>query len=456
MRLFPRKLFARDGIIPIKRLLPKTLFARSLLILVTPVLLIQIITTLVFFDRHWTRITSRLAFGVSGEIAMIAAQIEADESPENVKMISSQAATSLDMLISFSKDAKLEETGDDKSNTVWRSMMAETLNRELKQHLTQPFLLDTDNQEKWMEVTVQLEGGVLSVSLPQRRMFSSSSYIFLLWMIAASIVLLAIAILFMRNQIRPIRRLAVAADRFGKGREVHAYKLEGAIEVRQAGQAFLDMRKRIQRQISQRTEMLAGVSHDLRTPLTRMKLQLAMLGDGPDIEAMKGDVAEMEKMIGGYLEFVRGEGGEQVSMVSLDDLLQRVVVSAKRQGRDISLTEGTQINMMLRSMAFERCLTNLVNNACKYADHVWIAARRVEGGEKIEITVDDNGPGIPEDKYEDVFKPFYRVDSSRNAATGGVGLGMPIAMDIVHSHGGKIWLEKSREGGLRVVILLPV
>ncbi|GJL85364.1 MAG: ATPase [Micavibrio sp.] len=451
-----RQIFDRDGIIPIKRLLPKTLFARSLLILVMPVLLIQLITTFVFFDRHWNRMTSRLAFAVSGEIATIALQIENDPSPENVRNISSYTASSLDLLIGFDKGAILEIDPVDNKGAVWGSMVAETLDNEIRNHMDRPFLLDADFEEKWMEVTIQLENGVLSVSLPQRRLFSSSSYIFLIWMIVVSIILLAIAVLFMRNQIRPIRRLAIAAERFGKGRDVHAYKLEGASEVRQAGQAFLDMRKRIQRQITQRTEMLAGVSHDLRTPLTRMKLQLAMLGDSPDVDAMKNDLSEMERMIEGYLEFVRGEGGEQVSMVNLADLLQKVAVSSKRQGRDLTLAGSEDINMMLRPMAFERCLTNLVNNAGKYADHVWIAARNIEDGGKIEITVDDNGPGIPEDKYEDVFKPFYRVDSSRNVATGGVGLGLPIAMDIVHSHGGKIWLEKSGQGGLRVTIHLPV
>ncbi len=457
----PAKIFARDGIFPIKRMLPKTLFARSLLILVVPILLIQLITTTVFFDRHWNRMTSRLAFAVSGEIAMIAAQIEEDSSSDNVKDISNYAASSLDLLIGFDKDAKLDVDPVENEGAMWGSMVIKTLDNEIREHMDRPFLLDADFEEKWMEVTIQLENGVLSVSLPQRRLFSSSSYIFLIWMIGASVILLAIAILFMRNQIRPIRRLAIAAERFGKGRDVHAYKLEGAAEVRQAGQAFLDMRKRIQRQITQRTEMLAGVSHDLRTPLTRMKLQLAMLGDSPDVDAMKNDLSEMERMIEGYLEFVRGEGGEQVSMIGLGDLLHKVVVSSKRQGKDITLVESVgaeteDINMMLRPMAFERCLTNLVNNAGKYAEHVWIGARRIEDGSKVEITVDDNGPGIPEDKYEEVFKPFYRVDSSRNVATGGVGLGLPIAMDIVHSHGGKIWLEKSEQGGLLVVIRLPV
>ncbi len=453
-RIMPGRIFDRDGILPIKRVLPKTLFARSLLILIIPVLLIQVIATFTFFDRHWNKMTSRLGFAIAGEIAFIAAEIESDPSVDNIKKISNYAANSLDLLIGFKKDAALDSEQENVSGMLWGSMIAEKLSVEIRNKVAREFLLDVDLQEKWIEVTVQLNNGVLSVSLPQRRLFSSSGYIFLLWMIASSIILLAIAILFMRNQIRPIRRLAIAAERFGKGRDVHAYKLEGALEVRQAGQAFMDMRKRIQRQISQRTEMLAGVSHDLRTPLTRMKLQLAMLGDSPDVEALKTDVSEMERMIEGYLEFVRGEGGEQVSLTSLGLLLQKVAASSKRQGRDIEFFCPEGINIMMRPMAFERCITNLVNNACRYAGHVWIGVQRNE--DKVDITVDDNGPGIPEDQYESVFKPFYRVDTSRNVATGGVGLGLPIAMDIVHSHGGKIWLERSPQGGLRVNIRLPV
>lgn len=438
----------------IKRIMPKTLFARSLLILIVPVLLIQVISTYIFFDRHWNKMTTRLAFSVAGEIAMIADLLDENPAEDNVFNVSRYAAQYLDFLITFDAGKTLAEEQGRYSLPVWDSMVAERLASEIKVTVARPFIVDIDAQEKWIQLAIQLDNGVLNISLPQRRMFSSSSYIFLMWMITVSTVLLIIAILFMRNQIRPIRRLAIAAERFGKGRDVQKFKVEGATEVRQAGQAFLDMSERIQRQISQRTAMLAGVSHDLRTPLTRLKLQLEMLGQSDDISAMKGDVADMERMIGGYLDFVRGEGEEQAEVVSLNELLEKVMVSARRQGRDLTLEVGEEIAMTLRPMAMERCITNLVSNACKYADHVWIGARRLQTG--VEITVDDNGPGIPPDQYEDVFRPFYRVDTSRNMATGGVGLGLPIAMDIVHSHGGEIHLEKSAHGGLRAVITLPL
>ena len=274
-------------------------------------------------------------------------------------------------------------------------------------------------------------------------------------MFAASTVLLIIAVLFMRNQIRPIRRLAIAAEHFGKGRNVRNFKTEGAKEVRQAGQAFLEMKERIQRQISQRTEMLAGVSHDLRTPLTRLKLQVAMMGDSPDIYEMKKDINDMEEMIDGYLNFVRGEGQEKSALTSLDNLLKDIAFAAKRQGCDVQLElNDLSFSQMLRPVAFKRCLTNITSNAMKYATSIWITMEKTSD-KQVEIIIEDNGPGIEDDKLGDVFRPFYRVDSSRNQETVGVGLGLPIAMDIVHAHGGEIWLQKSPRGGLAVHISLP-
>lgn len=438
----------------IKRFVPKTLFARSLLILVIPVLLIQIVSTSMFFDRHWSKMTSRLAFSVVGEISVLADYIEKNEEDDRaINALVSLYDDKLDLLVDF----KRGETLTDQPVPVWvgwEYMIGESLMREMSGMFKTPFTVDVDFQEKWVEIRVQLTQGVLYVSLPQRRMFTSSSYIFLIWVFIISFVFLVISVLFMRNQVRPIRRLAIAAERFGKGRDVSDFKLEGAREVRQAGQAFLDMRTRIQRQISQRMEMLAGVSHDLRTPLTRMKLQLAMLKETPDIQAMKRDVADMEKMVQGYLNFVRGEGDEAMVLTNLSLLLQDVVDSTRRDGGDISLElDGTDIELPLKPLAFKRCLVNLLGNAVKYAPRTWISLSQEE--DRIMLVIEDNGIGIPQEQYEDVFKPFYRVDSSRNSETGGVGLGLPIAMDIVHGHGGKIWLEKSRHGGLRVNIRLP-
>lgn len=257
----------------------------------------------------------------------------------------------------------------------------------------------------------------------------------------------------MRNQIRPIHRLAVAAERLGMGREIPYFKPEGAREVRSAGRAFLNMYERIRRQIEQRTTMLAGISHDLRTPLTRLKLGLSMLPEGSDVEALKGDVNDMDRMINSYLEFVRGEGKETIVRMDLKELVNKIATTTLRHGKQIK-TDIEDLNIPLRPVAFERALQNLVSNAEKYAEKIWISAKRE--GEDIIIHVEDNGIGLPDDLMEEVFKPFYRADSSRNSATGGVGLGLPIARDIIHSHGGQLWLEKSEKGGLKAVISLPV
>lgn len=438
----------------LKKLLPRTLLGRSLMILITPILLIQMIATFIFFDRHWSKMTVRLAYSVAGETAMIASALESDPTPKNVQDIIGYASQHLDLLVGFQPGATIEKKSSNFQPDAWKSHMADTLRGQLEINLQRPFYLTIDDDEKWIVIDVQLSEGVLSVILPQRRLFSSSGYIFLLWMIGSSIILLAIAILFMRNQIRPIRKLAAAAERFGKGRDVAYFKPEGAKEVRQAGEAFLDMHKRIKRQIEQRTTMLAGVSHDLRTPLTRLKLQLAMLPASNEIGAMKGDIQEMEKMIGGYLDFVRGEGDEEAQPVSLSVLIEKIADAARRQGLSIETGVPDEVKLMLRPQAFERCLMNIVTNAGQYGKHIWLSTAL--DGKYLNIVIEDDGPGVPQEQYEDVFRPFYRVDSSRNAATGGVGLGLPIAMEIVHGHGGKIWLEESSYGGLKVIIRLPV
>jgi two-component system osmolarity sensor histidine kinase EnvZ len=312
-----------------------------------------------------------------------------------------------------------------------------------------------DVKESWIQVQVQLEKGALIITAPEKRLFSSSGYIFLLWMIGISTVLMLVAVLFMRNQIRPIKRLAIAADRFGKGREVPFFKLEGAREVRQAARAFLGMRERINRQIQQRTAMLAGVSHDLRTPLTRMKLQAEMMAESDDVKALRSDINDMERMIDGYLQFARGEGDEVMERVDMMEILRRIESNYVRNGLDISIESKMQnFEIFLRPIAFERCMTNVISNAQKYATKVNVKVKSDD--DFVYILVDDDGIGIDEDHYEDVFKPFFREDKSRNTKTGGVGLGLPIAKDIVLAHGGDITLDRSPQKGLRVIISLPI
>ncbi|MBC7134223.1 MAG: HAMP domain-containing protein, partial [Oceanibaculum nanhaiense] len=281
-----------------------------------------------------------------------------------------------------------------------------------------------------------------------------TTYVFLMWMVGSSLILFAVAVVFMRNQIRPIRRLAAAADSFGKGSDAPGFKPEGAAEVRLAASAFIRMRDRIQRQISQRTEMLAGVSHDLRTPLTRMRLQLAMMAGGEDAEALRQDIAEMEQMLEGYLAFARGEGTEQAQPIDLARLLREVTNDARHSGRRIVLRAEEPLTVTLRPNAFKRALTNLVQNACRYGKSVEVAARLAHG--QLEVTINDDGPGIPPEKRADVFKPFFRLEASRNPMTGGVGLGLTIARDIVLGHGGELVLGDAPQGGLRATVLIPV
>ena len=411
----------------------------------------------IFFDRHWSKMTSRLAFSVAGEISVLSSYIESAADDMAVQNMVNLLESHLEFLIIFDRGEVLEDDVALQSDLLsgWEGMVRKALVHELNGTLGRPFTVDVDFQEKWTEVRVQLAGGVLNVSLPQRRLFSSTTYIFLIWVFFASTILLVISILFMRNQIRPIRRLAIAAERFGKGQKVVNFKVEGAREVRQAGQAFLDMKTRLQRQITQRTDMLAGVSHDLRTPITRLKLQVAMMGDSPDIYDIKNDINDMEKMIEGYLNFVRGDGREITVITDITEMLRDVTISTKRQGCDVDLNLNfVSASIPLRPVAFKRCLNNILSNAAKYADFIWVTLERI-GDDEIHIVIEDNGPGIDEDKFEEVFRPFYRVDSSRNANTGGVGLGLPISMDIVHTHGGKMWLEQSAHGGLAVHIRLP-
>lgn len=439
----------------LKALLPRTLFGRSLLIMVTPVVLLQVIVAYVFFDRHWSKMTERMTYAVAGEIAVVAERIEINPDPGMIVQMTQTLWRNLDLQILYRVDAALPDDIPPRRSV---SVVIRTFNDALERQLSRPFTLSLDFAKRSVKVSVQLPGGVLDVDVAYRRLFLSTSYIFLLWMIFSSIILLVIAILFMRNQIRPIRRLAIAAERIGKGRDLPAsFKPEGAREVRQASQAFIEMYERIRRQLAQRTAMLAGVSHDLRTPLTRLKLQVSMLGNTPDAEAMKADIQDMERMLNAYLDFVRGEGGEVAVHCSMGDMIARIVQAARRAGAEIHFDPpAADEDMMLsvRPTAMTRCLNNVIGNALKYAPAVWIVLEQHDNGD-VRITVDDNGSGIPADQRDDVFRPFVRVEKSRNAATGGVGLGLTIAQDIIHGHGGRIELDDSPRGGLRVIITLP-
>lgn len=440
----------------IKRFLPRSLLGRSLLILVLPIFILQIVSAIVFYDNHWTKILDRLAYAVAGEISIIASHIENGADDAQIKNMKSYVSSHLELLVSYDKGARIRDKDFSGKTTVWKSLALDHLSRELREKLRKPFFVHADSDQKWIEINIQLEGGVLNILLPERRLFSSSGHIFLLWMFATSLVLCLVAVLFMRNQIRPIRRLAVAAEWFGRGRDVQKFKVEGASEVRQAGQAFLDMRRRIKRQVAQRTIMLAGVSHDLRTPLTRLKLTLEMLGDNEDIRAMKEDVTQMQMMIDGYLNFVRGQEEEEPTTMPLSKLTEKVQADYERQGAKVHWKIPDYIVLPLRPVAMERALANIISNGLRFGSQVWVSAE-ISKDDRAEIVIEDDGPGIPEESYDDVFKPFFRLDPARKQEEhGNMGLGMPITMDIVLSHGGRIWLEKSHFGGLKVIIRIPL
>ena len=361
-------------------------------------------------------------------------------------------AQNLDLLITFEPGRTLIPQVE--TSGTWEQFSVQALSRAMELQVRRPYSLSFSPDDDWVNIGVQLPNGVLRAFALERRLFSSSAYIFLMWLIGSSAVLFTIAAMFMRNQVRPIRKLAIAAERLGKGRDIPSFKPEGAREVRQAGRAFIDMHERITRQIEQRTAMLAGISHDLRTPLTRLKLGISMLGETPEIEALKGDVVDMERMLNSYLDFVRGEGREATVKVDIATIIAKLADTTSRHGTPVQVLCEGDLNVSVRPLAFERALQNLISNGSKYGKTVWVSASRQE--ETIMIIVEDDGPGVDPALYEDVFKPFFRADASRNIQTGGVGLGLPIVRDIIHAHGGQVHLEKSTRGGLAAVIYLPV
>lgn len=440
-----------------KKFIPQTLFARSLLIIITPALLLQLMVGIFFFDRHWDAMTERLAQAVAGEISLALKSIELQnneflENDDDIKFLQDYKPT-LGMHILYEADTTLQERVD--SGTFFIINEIDTLQNQLERVLDQDFIIRSDREEKWYEVLVQLDDGILRINFPERRLYTATSYIFLLWMIGSSSIFFAIAILFMRNQVRPIQRLAMAADRFGRGIDVPKFKPHGAREVRQAATAFMDMRERIQRQIEQRTAMLSGVSHDLRTPVTRMKLQLEMMPENEDTAALRQDLTDMETMIAGYLAFAKGDAEERHSAVDIGLITEKLIEKLQRQSLDIDVVNIEMGHILrLRQNAIERAIANLVTNACKYGDKAWVSLYKTD--DMIEIIIDDNGPGIKPDYHNEVFKPFYRIEDSRNPVTGGVGLGLAVAQDIVHSHGGEIQLNNSNHGGLQATIQLPV
>ena len=401
------------------RVVPRSLFSRSLLIVILPLLILQAVLTYIFYERHWDKVTRTLAFGVAGEVGLLVELLEAAKTPETQARVLDLARKHFDFAVSLEPGADLGAAVQS-GGLLAPARLDQKLHARFDEALNHPFAVDSrtvdaPNEPSRIAVYVQLDNGLLRVLPLRKRLDSETTRVFIGWMFGLSLLLLALAVYFMTRQVRPILRLAWAMDKFGKGRDLGDLRVAGPTEIRRAGAAFNLMRKRILRHISQRTEMLAAVSHDLRTPLTRMKLELEMLGEGrataSDINDLHADVEEMTRIVDGYLD------------------------------------------LPLRQIAMRRCLVNLMQNAARYGTCVHVRATSNHG--QVWIAIDDDGPGIPQGQRDAVFKPFYRLDASRSPTTGGVGLGLTIAREIVLSHGGDIELTEASKGGLRVLIRLP-
>jgi len=432
----------------LKRLLPQGMFGRSLLLIVMPLVLVQIIAVWVFYARHWETVSKRLSLDVAGDIGLLIESMKyADTELETTRLLENASAlTNIDFVL---------ERGGALTPEVpeGSSLFEEQLHVTLRERVGRPYRIDAVSDPRYTRIQIQIPEGVLAAEVPRKRLSTYTTSIFILWMIGSSLVLLSVAALFLRNQVKSLRRLAAAAEGFGKGRPVPFSKVEGALEVRQAAVAFIQMRDRIQRQIRQRTEMLAGVSHDLRTPLTRMKLALELIGGTPATAELKSDVVEMERLVNLYLDFARGEGTETPVDTDIAMLIEDVVAAMRREGTPLSVEPGSEMVVPVRPNALRRCLTNLIANARQHGRHVWLSSVALE--DAVDILIDDDGPGIPMAERDRVFQPFIRLDASRNSSTGGIGLGLTIARDVARSHGGDVHLETSPQGGLRARLHLP-
>ena len=436
----------------LERVMPDGLYARSLIIIIAPVVLLQGVVAFVFMERHYQLVTKRLATAVGQDIAAVIELRNADPGPERDADLIRIAREKLSLQIEFLSKQDLPPPRP----KPFFSLVDASLLREIEDEVKRPIWIDTIGRSRFVEIRVQLgEGGVLKALARRSQSYASNSHIFLIWMVGASAVLLGIAIVFLKKQIRPILALSEAAESFGRGREGPEFKVKGAREVRLAAESFIDMKRRIERAMEQRTTMLAGVSHDLRTILTRFRLQLAMLDETPEVEELNRDVEEMSRMLEAYMAFVRGDAGEPASPTDIPAMLEELKRAAETHGATATVESHGSAIAMVRPDAFRRCLQNLVANAARFARRIVITS--VHDGKRLEIRIDDDGPGIPADMREEVFRPFLRLDESRSQDKGGgsSGLGLAITRDIARSHGGEVRLESSPMGGVRAVVRVP-
>ncbi|MBS0549723.1 MAG: two-component sensor histidine kinase [Proteobacteria bacterium] len=430
---------------------PQTLFARALIIIVVPMLLLQALSAWWFYSQRGDNVTNRLALILVRDLRTLISLRADFPDDEHRSWILRHARSDMLIFVAFHKGTVRQFKQPEYFDIVAREVQG-----ALDADLRRPYYLDNTVGGEQLLIEIQVgDSDVMEVLVPYVRLTFGSSFAYVLAQVGLALVLFGLAIWFMRRELVPIEHLGVAADALGKGRDVPDFAFSGGTrEVRNAATAFQTMKIRLGRSIQQRTEMLAGVSHDLRTPLTRMKLSLALLPESPEAKELGDDVLDMERMIEGYLAFARGEGDEEPVPSDLADILEDVAAGARRNDGDVVIATEGDMNVELRPLAMKRCLTNLLSNALRHGKRAEL--RAVRGRTSVEITVDDDGPGIPESRREDVFRPFLRLDESRNVDTGGVGLGLTIARDVARSHGGDVTLGDSPLGGLRVLVRIPV
>ena len=429
----------------LKKFMPEGLYSRSLLIIIIPIVILQGILTFVFLDRHWQLVTRKLSSAVASEITTFI-DIEPILGIERITKLSDRL---YDVDVKFFPNQKIVNNLPEPVNLV-----ENTLGKELSKILKNKFWIDAHTYEKRVIVQIEKLNGVYEFTIPRRNVYATNSHIFLVWMVISSLLLVSVAVMFMRQQIKPIEKLSKAAQQFGLGMKMEDFKPSGASEVREAAEAYLKMQERIERFIEQRTLMLAGVSHDLRTPLTRLKLQIEMLSDDKTNEELLSDVNEMQKMLETYLDFAEDVTREKASKIDLGLMIKEIIKSEKKDNKEINFNkESTTIFFECRSIAMKRCITNLINNAGSYGNEVLVSLDENKDG--IIISVEDDGPGIKKEDYDQAIKPFIRLDTSRNQNIPGSGLGLSISQDITSNHGGKMSMSESSLGGLKVSLNFP-
>ncbi len=429
----------------IKKFLPQTLLGRSILILVVPLIILQLIITIIFYNRHWDTITRHRTIDFVKDITLVVESFEKNKSIENQKWTLNNVSEKLQLQTFYKKNVTLNLEQHELKPTKLKKYLLENLDP-----LNKKFNLEINDKKKLITVMVELDEGVLEFRASKKRIYSSTTYIFILWMISASIILFIVALLFLKNQIKPIRKLAIAVDRFGKGKNIGNFKPSGAQEVRRVSNAFKIMKERIENSISQRNKMFSSISHDIRTILTRMKLNLEL--HKLDKGGLKKDLVEMEQMVEEYLKYAKGEEKEKIQKVNITSLIN--LIKKRYSKKNIYFNNGKKINISVRLNSIKRCINNLLSNSLKFSKNIKITCNKKNN--YVEIIIDDDGPGIPEKERKKVLQPFYRVEDSRNRDTGGIGLGITIAADIINNHGGNFFLDKSPLGGLRAKIYLPI